>query len=76
MEKFNGEVIQAFPLLEGKVNLTSGTVECANLIHCAEEGSVSIEWASGTTATIAMLPGNDYGFSGLVTITSGIFHIA
>jgi len=76
MEKYNGQVVQAFPLLENKVNLTTGTHSVIGLFHCVEDGSVTVAWASTGTAVIACIAGDDYGFSGKVTITSGTFHIA
>jgi len=76
MVKENRQIVQAMPLLEGKVNLTSGTHSANELIHCVADGTVTITWATGTTASIDMVAGEDYAFEGDVTITSGTFHIS
>jgi len=38
--------VQAVPLVEGKINLSSGTHNCSSVIHCELEGSITLEPSS------------------------------
>lgn len=73
-----GQFLPAFPLFPGYTNLTSGTYENVRLIHCVEDGEVSVTWADGTEEpALAMLTGDDFAFpSGTsVTISTATCHI-
>ena len=74
------EVIQAFPLAEGKVGLTSadGEQTGVSLIHCVDDGSFTIEWTNGgNTDTVNAITGDDFAVKGhSILIVSGTFHIA
>jgi len=61
--------VQAVPLVEGKINLSGGTHNCSSVIHCELEGSITLE--QGTV--YPMLAGDDRGYSGPFTITTGTF---
>lgn len=76
MIKDSAQVVQAMPLLEGKVNLSAGIHKVNELIHCVVDGSIVITWSTGTIATIDMLAGQDYAFVGGIDISSGKFHIS
>lgn len=76
MVKTAGQPIQAMPLIDGKTNLTTGTIKVSELIHCVVTGSVTVTWPSGNTDIIAMGAGQDFGFTGSVEITDGTFHIS
>lgn len=75
MKTYAKNVIQAMPLVENKVNLISGAHDVENLIHCVEDGAVTITWATNTTASIDMLAGQDFAFTGTVSVASGKFHL-
>jgi len=68
----------SFPLVEGQVNLTSGTYG-PSVYLCAEDGSLSITWESGSADTVNCVQGEAYNLvNGVtnVTVTSGTFHRA
>jgi len=68
----------SFPLVEGQVNLTSGTYK-GGVYLCAEDGSISITWASGGVDSITCTQGEAFNLvNGVdsVTITAGTFHRA
>lgn len=78
MIKDSGQTIQAMPLLEGKVNLSASTevYKVAELLHCVEDAEIEITWNTNATATILMLAGQDYAFTGEVVVVSGVLHIS
>ena len=70
---------QCFAPREGYCNLTVGATEYSGLIaHCAADGDITYNWASGTTDTISCIAGDDFAIarSATVTIDSGTFHIS
>lgn len=69
--------IQAFPLLQGTVNLTSGTY-IATVARCVAAGNLTITWQDGTTAVIACVAGDYYSIPAgpSCTVSSGTFHLA
>ena len=72
--------IQAFPLIQGQVNLTSGTYTDIHLIYCVADGNITITWPDGTTSTI-ICAANDVFTVGSnqqveVVAASGTFHLA
>ena len=68
MEKENRQLIQAVPLIEGKVNLGAGTYQVNSLIHCETAASITF----GINAVpYSMLEGADRAFSGIITVVSG-----
>ena len=76
MVNVNSNVVQAFQLKEGKVNLDSGTHNVGKVIHCVADGDITIDWGNGNSDNIAMVAGEDYAINNLsVTINSGTFHI-
>ncbi len=71
-----GKDIQAVPLVEGKVGLGAGSYWTNGVIHCVEDGDITIVWNSGgTPTTIEAVAGDDYGYYGDVIIVSGVFHL-
>ena len=60
MVNVNSNVVQAFQLKEGKVNLTGGTHNVGKVIHCVEDGDITVNWSNGNSDTIAMIAGEDY----------------
>ena len=70
----------AFPLGQGKVNLTTGTITTLPKVFlCAADGSLTITWQDTTTSVIDMTAGNAVEVEATATsvaITTGTFHIA
>lgn len=72
----NSAQIQAFPLTENHVNISTGSFTGAIGFHCVEDGEVSVTWPSGVES-IACVAGDDYMVIGHseIEVTSGTFHI-
>ena len=70
MEKDSGQVVQAVPLIVGKINVGAGDYVANSLIHCEANGSITLY--DGIT-TYDMTAGMDRGYSGVFTVTSGTF---
>ena len=69
-----GELIQAFELLDGKVNITGGMIDVRTLVHCVEDATLDVYFPKGT-ATIEMKAGQDYAINDLkVEVKSGKIH--
>ena len=71
----------AFPLGQGKVNLTTGTITTMPKVFlCVADGSITITWADGvSTSVISLTAGNAVEVEATATsvaITTGTFHIA
>lgn len=70
--------VQAFPLAQGLINLTStdGAIAGVSLVHCAADGTITITWSDATTTDVDMIQGEDYAIvdATSVTISSGTFH--
>jgi len=69
MFKNSAQVVQAVPLIEGKINVGAGTYKAISLIHCETAGSITL--ASGTVYPMA--EGMDRGYEGEFTVTAGTF---
>lgn len=67
MTKLRGDVVQAVPLIEGKINVGAGTYKAMGLIHA--ETNAEITLANGTP--YSMLEGMDRGYIGDFTVVSG-----
>ena len=72
---------QAFPLVHGKLNLTSGTALKGAIIFCVEDGDIAVTFPeSATPVTISMLSGWVFtlpvGASVNLTGTAGTFHLS
>ncbi len=67
MEASRGDVVQAVPLIIGKVNVGAGDYEANCLIHC--ETDAAIELSDGTVYN--MVKGDDRGYVGAFTVVSG-----
>jgi len=70
MKKDSGQVVQAVPLIIGKMNVGVGNYKANSLIHCETAGSITLY--DGTT-TYAFAAGSDRGYSGAFTVNSGTF---
>ncbi len=70
--------VQAMPLVQGGVNLTSGVLSNVALIECVADGSIDITWEDDATDTITCEAGAHYQFgvnAKTVEIVSGTFHV-
>ena len=74
------EILQVFPLVEGRVHLTTGETvyEDALVIRCVSDGTFDLTWNSGTTSGITCIAGDDFCIpaGATVKITAGEFHLA
>ena len=80
-----GESIQAFPLIEGQISVTStdgtnsdGVFLIIHLIYCTADGGVTITFKSGGTKALTMVANDVYSIpeATQIAITSGTFHVA
>jgi len=70
MTKINGDVIQAVPLMEGKINVPAGTYVANGIIHADVDCQITLPFPSGV-ATVDLLAGEDRGYVGQFTVVSG-----
>ena len=70
MTKLRGNLVQAVPLLEGKINVGAGTYEAEALIHADVDCSITIPFPSGDV-TVALVAGDDRAYEGVFTVVSG-----
>lgn len=72
------EPIQAFPLQQGKIGITTGSHSDIDIIHCIADGSITLTWYDGNTDAVACVAHDDYCVKNAKTveITSGTFNLA
>jgi len=70
MFKNSAQVVQAVPLVLGKINVGAGDYKATSLIHCEADGSITL--SDGVTV-YAMTAGMDRGYEGEFTVTAGTF---
>jgi len=46
--------IQAMPLLQGKIAITSGTFTDVSVVECVSNGDITLTWADETTTTVSL----------------------
>ncbi len=63
-------VIQAVPLLSGKLNLGIGTHSIQRLIHCETDAVLTLHFTEGNE-TYNMAAGDDRAYTGSLTVVSG-----
>ena len=68
MIKNSAQVVQAVPLIEGKVNLGAGTYQVVSLIHCETDAAITF---GPNAVPYSMVAGMDRAFSGEITVVSG-----
>ena len=69
----------AFPIGQGKLNLTTGTRTDNRIYWCRADGSLTITWPDTTTTVISLLAGEAVDIEDTATsvaITTGTFHVA
>ena len=67
-----GAIVQAVPLMDGKINQGGGTHTVTGLIHCEADGSIDLHFKTGDVP-YSMLAGEDRAYNGSMTITTGTF---
>ena len=70
-----GAIVQAVPLVEGKVNVTTGDLKVQGVIHCEIDGAIVLKFKSGNV-TYNMKAGEDRAYNGDITVSSGTFTVA
>jgi len=70
MTKLRSDLVQAVPLVEGKINVGAGDYVALGIIHADVDASILIPFPSGNV-TIALLAGEDRGYVGAFTVVSG-----
>lgn len=80
-----GESIQAFPLIEDQISVTStdgigsdGIFSNVHLVYCVEDGGITIMFKSGGTKALAMIANDVFSIQNAaqIEITSGTFHVS
>ena len=68
--------IQAMEIQKGRNGLSSGTtVDGAQLVHCVEDGSITVAFSSGDE-TVSFRAGDDRSITGeSISVVSGKFDI-
>lgn len=69
MTKIRGDVVQAVPLIDGKVNVGVGTYKANGLIHCETDAVITLDFTVPLDYT--MIAGDDRGYVGNFTVLSG-----
>ena len=60
MVKAGNEIIQAFPVHEGTfVGTANGYTGSAKILHAAEDGDITFEFADGTSVALSVTAGQD-----------------
>ena len=69
--------LPTFSLQPGLLNLTSGVHQAESIIHCNEDGSISLNF-NGIVENIEMKSGQDFAIyeADAVEINSGNFHMS
>jgi len=70
MIKDNRDMVQAVPLIEGKVNVGAGDYVANSLIHCETAGSITF---GPDNVPYDFQAGADRAFTGEFTVVSGTF---
>lgn len=77
-----GYKANAFPLVKGNLNLTSGTYTSGGTFLCVDDGQLTITWEDGTSTELLTTSGSAYAYVKgkseiqSITINSGTFHRA
>jgi len=65
----------AFPIEQGRVNITTGTVE--GIVLCVTDGDLTVNWKTGSPSTVSCVAGNAYNLKNATNATvvaGGMFH--
>jgi len=80
----SGGAAQVFPLRQGLIGITSGTVtdpingKRPLIAHCVVSGSLTLTWPDTSTTVVGFIAGDDFSLveASSVDVTSGTFHFA
>jgi len=70
MKQVASQLVQAMPLVSGKINIGSGTYEAGSIIHCESDAALILHFKQGDE-TYAMVAGQDAAYQGSFTVSSG-----
>jgi len=70
MKQEASQLVQAVPLVSGRINKGSGTYNCGGIIHCETDASLTLHFKQGDE-TYSMLAGQDVAYQGSFTVTGG-----
>ena len=80
----SGGAAQVFPLRQGLIGITSGTVTDPTngkrplIAHCVADGSLTLTWPDTSSTVVGVIAGDDFSIfeAESVDVTSGSFHFA
>ena len=80
----SGGAAQVFPLRQGMIDISSGTVtdpvsgKRPLIAHCVAEGSLTLTWQDTSSTVVGFIAGDDFSMveASSVDVTSGTFHFA
>ena len=80
----SGGAAQVFPLRQGLIDISSGTVTDPTngkrplIAHCVADGSLTLTWQDTSTTVVGFIAGDDFSLveASSVDVTSGTFHFA
>lgn len=70
--------IQAMPLVQGQIAITSGVFTNVSLVSCVEDGDIEITWVDNSTTTVSFVATMDRTIVNCksVEILSGTFDLS
>ena len=80
----SGGAAQVFPLRQGLIDITTGTVTDPTsgrrplIAHCVADGSLTLTWPDTSTTLVDFIAGDDFSMveAEAVAVTTGSFHFA
>ena len=80
----SGGAAQVFPLRQGLIDITTGTVtdpvsgRRPLIAHCVADGSLTLTWPDTSTTLVDFIAGDDFSMveAEAVAVTTGSFHFA
>jgi len=70
MKQVANQLVQAVPLVSGRVNKGAGTYEAGSIIHCEADAEITVHFKQGDE-TYNMIAGQDVAYTGSFTVVSG-----
>ena len=70
MKQVANQLVQAVPLVSGRINKGTGTYEAGGIIHCEEDAVLTVHFKQGDE-TYNMVAGQDVAYQGSFTVDSG-----
>ena len=80
----SGGAAQVFPLRQGMIDISSGTVTDPTsgkrplIAHCVADGSLTLTWQDTSATVVSFIAGDDFSMveAEAVAVTTGSFHFA